>query len=83
MGGTATYNISMLTSGNRTLTISDIAAEGLTTYQHSAITILPKPTTKLQLLLPGETATPGNTGNAGGMTEQQQREKSEQRLMLQ
>jgi hypothetical protein len=72
LNGTQTFNVTFKTSGNRTLTASDITSPGKTANTSPAIAVNAGPFTRLQVLMPGETAAPGTaggkTGTASGLT---------------
>lgn len=76
LGGTTTGTI---TAGASSVTISGVTytkaesgvvltagANGLTSGDSAAFTVLPGPATKLQILVPGETAAPGTTSGKTG-----------------
>ena len=64
--GTRTLSVTLTTAGTATLTASDIDQPSKTTNTSPSFGVSPGAFTKLQLLVPGETAAPGtNTGKAG------------------
>ena len=63
--GTTTLNVTFKTAGAATLTLTDLDNTALTNVS-PAITINPGGLTKLQLLMPGETAVPGSTSGKTG-----------------
>jgi hypothetical protein len=64
--GTRTFNIALRTAGSWTVTASDVDDATKTPGTGGPITINPTPFTKLQVLLPGETAVPGSTTGKTG-----------------
>ncbi|TFF37355.1 beta strand repeat-containing protein [Mucilaginibacter psychrotolerans] len=67
--GTRTFSITLKTAGSKTITASDITNVGITANTSPAVTVAAGTFTKLQLLLPGETAAPGTaTGKTGTPT---------------
>src|SRR2546422_9810203 len=65
-GGTKTFNVPLKTAGSSTLTASDITQPARNASTSPAITVNPSAFTSLQILLPGETASPGSaTGKTG------------------
>ncbi len=71
-GGTQNFNVTLRTAGNRTVTAGDITSPGKAANTSPAITVNAATFTKLQLLMPGETAAPGTgsgkTGTPVGLT---------------
>src|SRR5205085_2062797 len=66
VSGTKTFNVTFKTAGSATLTASDITDITKTANTSPPITINAGAVTKLQILLPGETAVPGTaTGKTG------------------
>ncbi len=64
--GTRALNITLRTAGTRTVTATDITDGTKTANTSPATTVNPGAFTKLQLLMPGETAAPGTaTGKTG------------------
>ena len=69
IAGTQTLSVTLKTAGSRTLTSSDITHTGITANTSPAIPVNGGPFAKLQLLVPGETASPGSaTGKTGSPT---------------
>ncbi len=65
-GGTGTFSVTLNTSGSWTVTASDVTNNGITPDTGSSVTVNAGAFTKLQLLVPGETAAPGSpTGKTG------------------
>ncbi|MEK6646928.1 MAG: hypothetical protein AABY84_09680 [Candidatus Firestonebacteria bacterium] len=66
--GTKTYNVTFKTAGTSTVTATDTDGDATTytTYNHSALNIIPGSAAKLQIILPGETAAPGTTTGKTG-----------------
>ncbi len=65
-GGTGTFAVTNRTAGTWTLTATDITDGGKTPDTSSEFAVNPAPRTKLQVLMPGETAAPGTeTGKTG------------------
>lgn len=70
-GGTQTFSVNLKTAGTATLTASDITTPGNTPDTSPSITVNAGTFTKLQLLVPGETADPGSaTGKTGSPSAQ-------------
>ncbi len=70
-GGTRTFAVTLKTVGSATVTASDLTDTNKTAYTSPAITVNAGAFTKLQLLVPGETAIPGSaTGKTGTPTAQ-------------
>src|SRR5207247_9758228 len=57
--GSQTFSVTFGTTGSQTVTATDLTDGSKTASTSSAITILSVVATKLQILLPGETAAPG------------------------
>ncbi len=69
--GTRTFSVTLKTAGSRTVTATDVTDATKTASTSPPITVNPGPFTKLQLLVPGETAAPGTaTGKTGVPTTQ-------------
>src|SRR2546422_1778612 len=67
--GTQTFSVTLMTAGtNRSLTATDITDGTKTPYTNSTITVNAGAFTKLQLLVPGETAAPGTSSSGIGKT---------------
>ena len=58
-GGTGTFSLTNKTAGSWTVTASDVTQAGITASTSTSFTVNPGAFTKLQLLVPGETAAPG------------------------
>ena len=70
-GGTGTFSVTNKTAGSWTVTASDVTQAGITASTSTSFTVNPGAFTKLQLLVPGETAAPGTgTGKTGTATAQ-------------
>ena len=70
VNGTNSFALTFKTLGTQTVTASDLTT-GSQTGTSSTLTVNPGPFTKLQLLVPGETAAPGTpTGKTGTPLEQ-------------
>ncbi len=71
IGGTRSLSITLKTAGSRTVTATDVAAF-LSAGTSASVTVSAGAATKLQVLLPGETAAPGTasgrTGSPTGVT---------------
>ena len=68
-GGTQTFTVTLVTAGSRTVTATDVTDGTETANTSPATTVTTGPFTKLQLLMPGETAAPGAaTGKTGTPT---------------
>src|SRR5438874_421861 len=66
VAGTKTFSVTLNTAGSRTVTASDITDGTKTANTSPSITVNAGAFTKLQLLVPGETAAPGTgTGKTG------------------
>jgi hypothetical protein len=71
VGGTQTFSVTFNTAGSRTVTASDVTHAGVTANTGAAATVNAGAFTKLQLLMPGESAAPGTgSGKAGSPTAQ-------------
>ncbi len=71
VSGTKTFSVTLNTSGSQTITASDITQPSRTSSTSPPITVSAGAFTKLQILLPGETAAPGApTGKTGTPTAQ-------------
>ncbi len=71
VAGTGTFSVTLKTAGSRTVTASDITDSTKTASTSSPITVNAGAFTKLQLLVPGETAAPGTaSGKTGTPTTQ-------------
>ena len=69
--GTRTFSVTNKTAGSWTVTATDITQAGITANTSPAFTVNAGAFTKLQLLVPGETAAPGTlTGKTGTPTAQ-------------
>ena len=69
VAGTQTFDVTLLTAGSRTVTATDVTDGTKTANTSPATTVTAGAFTKLQLLLPGETAAPGTaTGKTGTPT---------------
>jgi hypothetical protein len=67
--GVGTFTLTLKTGGSRTVTAADVSRAGIGTNTSSAVTILPGAYSRLQVLLPGESAAPGSaTGKTGAPT---------------
>src|SRR5207247_10010878 len=66
VGGTQTFSITFKTVGTRTITASDVTNPAILSDTSPAITVNPGAVTKLQLLVPGETAAPGTASGKIG-----------------
>jgi anti-sigma factor ChrR (cupin superfamily) len=66
VGGTKTFSVTFKTAGSRTVTAADITNGAITANTSSAITANPGAFTKLQVLVPGETAAPGTAAGKTG-----------------
>src|SRR2546426_3568535 len=67
--GTQTFSVTLMTAGtNRSLTATDITDGTKTADTNSSITVNAGTFTKLQLLVPGETAAPGTSSSGLGKT---------------
>src|SRR5439155_1423129 len=71
VAGTKTFSVTLKTAGSRTVTATDITDGTMTANTSPAITVNVGAFIKLQILLPGETASPGSaTGKTGTPTAQ-------------
>src|SRR5439155_288790 len=68
VAGTTTFSVTLTTSGTKTLTATDITDGTKTADTSPSITVNAGAFTKLQLLVPGETATPGTSSSGPGKT---------------
>src|SRR5439155_2077151 len=69
VAGTKTFSVTLKTVGSRTVTATDITDGTKTANTSPAITVNVGAFTKLQILVPGETASPGSaTGKTGAPT---------------
>ena len=66
VAGTRTFSVTLKTAGSRTITATDITDGTKTASTSPPITVNPGPFTKLQLLVPGETAAPGTASGKTG-----------------
>lgn len=65
--GTNTFSVTFKTAGSRTVTATDQAPSGaLTASTSTAVTVNAGTATKLQVLLPGQTADPGSSSGSTG-----------------
>jgi hypothetical protein len=64
--GTATFSVTFKTAGNRTVTATDITDSAKTANTSPSITVNAGTFSKLQLLVPGETAAPGTASGKTG-----------------
>src|SRR5207249_4678955 len=70
-GGARSFIVTNKTAGTWTFTASDVTHTGIGTGTSSALAVYAGPFVKLQLLAPGESATPGTaTGKSGTPTAQ-------------
>ncbi len=58
--GTGTFSLTNKTAGSWTVTAADVTQAGITAGTSTSFTVNPGAFTKLQLLVPGETAAPGD-----------------------
>ena len=65
INGTNSFSVTLKTTGSQTITASDLT-DGITTGTSSAVTVNSAPFSRLQVLLPGETAAPGTTTGKTG-----------------
>ncbi len=71
VGGSKSFNVTLKTAGSRTVTASDSTHTGITANTSPAIAVNAGLFAKLQLLVPGETASAGSTaGKTGAPTTQ-------------
>ena len=69
--GSGTFSLTNKTAGNWMVTASDVTQPGITASTSPSFTVNPGTFTKLQLLVPGESAAPGTgTGKTGAPTAQ-------------
>ena len=69
--GSGTFSLTNKTAGSWTVTAADVTQAGITAGTSTSFTVNPGAFTKLQLLVPGETAAPGTlTGKTGTATAQ-------------
>ena len=69
VAGTQTFDVTLLTAGSRTVAATDVTDGTKTANTSPATTVTAGAFTKLQLLMPGETAAPGTaTGKTGSPT---------------
>ena len=66
VAGTNTYSVTLKTAGTATVTATDITDGGKTPSTSPSITVVAGAFTKLQLLVPGETAAPGTVSGKTG-----------------
>jgi anti-sigma factor ChrR (cupin superfamily) len=66
VAGTKTFSLTLKTSGSRTVTATDITDGSKTANTSPSITVNAGNFTKLQLLVPGETASPGSASGKTG-----------------
>ena len=66
VAGTKNFSVTLQTAGSRTVTASDITDVGTAPGTSSPILVNPAAFTKLQLLVPGESATPGTPNGKSG-----------------
>jgi hypothetical protein len=66
--GTAVFNVNMITIGEQTVTATDTSTiiPAYNSYTSSVVNMKPGPAVKLQLLVPGETASPGSPSGKTG-----------------
>jgi len=70
-GGTKTFSVTLKTAGSATVTASDITTPSIQQSVSPSLTVTAGVATKLQILLPGESAAPGTTlGKTGAPTAQ-------------
>ena len=71
VAGTKTFNITNKTAGTFTVTASDVTHTGMTANTSPSFTVNPAAFTKLQILVPGQSAAPGTaSGLTGSATAQ-------------
>ena len=69
VSGSQIFSVTFITAGSRTVTASDVTNAGITSNTGTATTVSPGAFSKLQLLMPGETASPGSaSGKTGAPT---------------
>ncbi|HOW28900.1 MAG TPA: fibronectin type III domain-containing protein, partial [Elusimicrobiota bacterium] len=67
--GVTTFTLTPLRASSYTVTLTDVDGSPLTEYQTSSVPVVAATASKLQVLVPGETAVPGSsTGKAGTPT---------------
>src|SRR5262249_17792929 len=66
LAGSKTYSVALKTAGSSTVTASDVTHTGITANTSPAITVNPGAFAKLQVLAPGESASPGTTAGKTG-----------------
>src|SRR5207245_2190264 len=64
--GSKTFSISLKTAGSATITASDVTHPGITANPSPAITVSAGVFSRLQILVPGETAAPGTANGKSG-----------------
>src|SRR5439155_1023351 len=66
VSGTGSFSVTLKTAGSATVTASDVTHTGITASTCPSVTVNSGVFTKLQILVPGETAAPGtSTGKSG------------------
>src|SRR4029079_19189089 len=71
VAGTKTFSVTLKTAGSKTVTATDVTDGSKTASTSPSITVNAGAFTKLQLLVPGETADPGSaTGKTGSASAQ-------------
>jgi len=69
VSGSATFSVIMKTAGSRTVSAEDVTNGAISSGTSAAVTVNPGLLSKLQLLVPGETAAPGTfSGKTGSST---------------
>ena len=69
--GTRTFNVTLNTAGSATVTASDVTTPAVTPNTTPSVSVSAGTLTKLQILMPGEVASPGSgTGKTGAPTAQ-------------
>src|SRR5207249_3057174 len=66
VAGSKSFNVTLKTAGSATVTASDATHPGIAASTSPAIGVNPGAFTKLQLLVPGETAAPGSSAGKTG-----------------
>jgi hypothetical protein len=66
LAGSKTYSVTLKTAGSATVTASDVTHAGVTANTSPALTVNPGAFAKLQVLAPGESASPGSTSGKTG-----------------
>ncbi len=66
VGGTKSFSVTLKTAGSRTITASDVTNPAKAAGTSSSVSIVAAAFTKLQLLIPGETAAPGTAAGKVG-----------------